>query len=317
LSGHVVALSGGVGGAKLAHGLARVLGGDELTIIVNTGDDFQHLGLHVSPDIDAVIYALAGLSDPIRGWGRRDETWTFMAALAQLGGETWFRLGDADLAMHVERSRQLAAGESLSGVTDRIARRLGIGARVVPMSEDAVRTRLSTDEGWLDFQEYFVHRQCRPAVRAIEYAGAATARAQPEALAALTRADLRVVVICPSNPFLSVEPILALPELRAALAAAAAPVIAVTPIVGGRAVKGPAAKMLRELGFEASSAAVARRYADFVDAFVSDASDPMPESVPGVQLLRAPTLMTGIGEREQLARTVLELAERLPRTPRS
>lgn len=311
MSGHVVALSGGVGGAKLAHGLARVLAAGELTIIVNTGDDFRHLGLMVSPDIDAVVYALAGLSDPVKGWGRRDETWSFMAALAGLGGESWFQLGDADLAMHVERSWRLAAGEPLSAVTDRIRRRLGIGARILPMSDDPVRTRLLTDAGWLDFQEYFVHRRCQPAVRALEYAGAGSARAQADALVALGRPDLRAVVICPSNPFLSIEPMLALPELRAALGQTAAPVVAVTPIIGGQAVKGPAAKMLRELGLEASSAAVARRYAGLVDLFLSDAADPAPEPVPGVEFARAPTLMTRVEEREGLARAVLGLADQL------
>jgi LPPG:FO 2-phospho-L-lactate transferase len=311
LSGHVVALSGGVGGAKLAHGLARVLAAQDLTIIVNTGDDFRHLGLHVSPDIDSVLYALAGLADPVQGWGRRDETWSFMAALAGLGGETWFQLGDADLAMHVERSWRLAAGETLSAVTDRIRRRLGIGAHIVPMSDDPVRTRVHTDAGWLDFQEYFVHRRCEPAVRALEYTGAGRARAQADALAALGRPDLRAVVICPSNPFLSIEPMLALPELRAALGRTAAPVVAVTPIIGGRAVKGPAAKMARELGLEASSAAVARRYAGLVDLFLSDAADPAPETVPGLEFARAPTLMTGVQDREGLARAVLGLADQL------
>jgi LPPG:FO 2-phospho-L-lactate transferase len=311
LSGHVVALSGGVGGAKLAHGLARVLAAQDLTIIVNTGDDFRHLGLHVSPDIDSVLYALAGLADPVQGWGRRDETWSFMAALAGLGGETWFQLGDADLAMHVERSWRLAAGETLSAVTDRIRRRLGIGAHIVPMSDDPVRTRVHTDAGWLDFQEYFVHRRCEPAVRALEYTGAGRARAQADALAALGRPDLRAVVICPSNPFLSIEPMLALPELRAALGRTAAPVVAVTPIIGGQAVKGPAAKMLRELGFEASSAAVARRYAGLVDLFLSDAADPAPEPVPGLELARVPTLMTSVEDREGLARAVLGLADQL------
>lgn len=311
MSGHVVALSGGVGGAKLAHGLARVLAAEDLTIIVNTGDDFRHLGLHVSPDIDSVLYALAALADPVKGWGRRDETWSFMAALAGLGGETWFQLGDADLAMHVERSWRLAAGEPLSAVTDRIRRRLGIGARILPMSDDPVCTRLLTDAGWLDFQEYFVHRRCEPAVRALEYAGAESARAQADALAALGRPDLRAVVICPSNPFLSIEPMFALPELRAALGQTAAPVVAVTPIVGGQAVKGPAAKMLRELGLEASSAAVARRYAGLVDLFLSDAADPAPEPVPGVEFARAPTLMTRLEDREGLARAVLGLADQL------
>lgn len=309
MSGHVVALSGGVGGAKLAQGLAQVLAGPDLTIIVNTGDDFRHLGLWVSPDVDSVVYALAGLADPERGWGRRQETWSFMAALEGLGGTTWFRLGDADLAMHVERSWRLAAGESLSAVTDRIRRRLGIAARILPMSDDPVATQLETEAGWLDFQDYFVRRRCEPRVRAIRYAGAERARVQPGVLAALQRPDLRAVVLCPSNPFLSIEPMLALPALRAALEQTAAPVVAVTPIIGGQAVKGPAAKMLRDLGFEASSAAVARRYAGLIDVFVSDAADPAPEPVPGVRFACEPTLMRRDEDRERLARRVLALAD--------
>src|SRR6185437_9985760 len=199
VTGRVVALCGGVGGAKLAQGLGMALAPGELSIIVNTGDDFQHLGLCISPDLDSVMYALAGLSDPVRGWGRRNETWTFMKALEALGGESWFQLGDGDLAMHVERTWRLAHGATLSDVTAHLCRALGIAVRVLPMSDDPVRTRVLTEEGWLDFQEYFVHRQCRPAVREFTFAGADTARAQPEALAALERRDLRAIIICPSN----------------------------------------------------------------------------------------------------------------------
>ncbi|MGA2189169.1 MAG: 2-phospho-L-lactate transferase, partial [Steroidobacteraceae bacterium] len=260
MSGPVVALCGGVGGAKLAHGLRLALPPEQLCVIVNTGDDFRHLGLSISPDLDSVLYALADLSDPVRGWGRRDETWTFMKALEQLGGETWFQLGDGDLALHVERSRRLAAGASLSAVTAQLCRALGIAVQVLPMSDDAVHTRVLTTDGWLDFQDYFVRRQCRPAVRAFTFEGAAAARAQTEALAALERRDLRAIIICPSNPFVSIEPILAVPGIRAAIEGSDAPVIAVTPIIGGRAIKGPAGKMLAELGADVSGAAVARRY---------------------------------------------------------
>jgi len=312
--GPVVALSGGVGGAKLAHGLAMALAPDELTLIVNTGDDFRHLGLHISPDLDSVMYALAGLSDPARGWGRREETWTFMSALAGLGAESWFRLGDADLAVHVERSWRLAQGWPLSRVTAHLCAHLGIAARVLPMSDDPVRTRVLTDAGWLDFQDYFVRQQCRPTVRQFEFAGAASARAQPEALAALARPDLRAIVICPSNPFVSVEPILAVPGLRAAMLDSGAPIIAVTPIIGGRAVKGPAAKMLAELGLEVSAAAVARRYAGLVGGFVTDASDPPPAAVAGMVYFRAATLMGTDEDRLRLAREVLRAADQLRAT---
>jgi LPPG:FO 2-phospho-L-lactate transferase len=311
MTGHVVALCGGVGGAKLVHGLSLALPPEELSVIVNTGDDFQHLGLHVAPDLDSVVYALAGLSDPDRGWGRRSETWTFMAALKGLGGETWFRLGDGDLAMHVERSRLLARGVTLSDITAQVCRALGIAVRLLPMSDDPVRTRVLTAEGWLDFQEYFVHRQCEPAVRGFMFAGAEGARAQPDALAVLQRHDLRAVIICPSNPFVSVEPILAVPGMRTAIRHSGAAVIAVTPIIGGKAIKGPAAKMMAELGLEVNGAAVARRYADIIDGFVIDRSDPLPDPLPGVTFIRAPTLMKSTDDRERLARAALQAADTL------
>jgi LPPG:FO 2-phospho-L-lactate transferase len=309
--GLVLALCGGVGGAKLAHGLALALPPEELTVVVNTGDDFQHLGLHISPDLDSVMYALAGLSDPARGWGRRDETWNFMRALADLGGESWFQLGDGDLATHVERTWRLAQGASLSAVTARLCAALRIRACVLPMSDDPIRTRVLTDEGWLDFQQYFVQRQCQPRVRDFMFAGSDTARPHPEVLAALDRSDLRAVVLCPSNPFVSIEPILAVAGIRAAIQRTNAPVIAVTPIIGGRAVKGPAGKMLAELGFDVSGAAVARRYSGLIDAFVSDATDTIADGVPGVRIFSAPTLMSSIEARLHLAREVLRIADAL------
>jgi LPPG:FO 2-phospho-L-lactate transferase len=311
MTGHVVALCGGVGGAKLAHGLSLALPPGELSVIVNTGDDFQHLGLHVAPDLDSVIYALAGLSDPVRGWGRRDETWTFMEALKGLGGESWFQLGDGDLAMHVERTWRLAQGATLSEVTAHLCRALGIAIRVLPMSDDPVRTRVLTAEGWLDFQEYFVHRQCRPAVQEFAFAGAETARAQPEALSALKRHDLRAIVICPSNPFVSVEPILAVPGIRAAIQQSHAPVVAVTPIIGGKAIKGPAAKMMAELGLDVSGEAVARRYAGLIDGFVIDHADPFPEPRQDVMFFGAATLMSTSDDRLRLAHAVLQAADTL------
>ena len=314
MTSHVVALCGGVGGAKLAHGLGMALQPAELTIIVNTGDDFQHLGLSIAPDLDSVIYALAGLSDPVRGWGRRDETWTFMAALRGLGGESWFQLGDGDLAMHVERSWRLAHGATLSEITAHLCQALAIAARVLPMSDEPVRTRVLTAEGWLDFQEYFVHRQCEPAVRELMFAGAETARAQPDALAALKRRDLRAIIICPSNPFVSVEPILAVPGIRAAMQQSDAPVVAVTPIIGGKAIRGPAAKMMAELGLEVSAAAVARRYAGIIDGFVIDQTDPIPEPMQGVTFFSAATLMNTIDDRLRLAHAALRAADTLSAT---
>jgi LPPG:FO 2-phospho-L-lactate transferase len=313
VSGHVVALCGGVGGAKLAHGLSMALAAaaDSLSIIVNTGDDFQHLGLSISPDLDSVMYALAGLSDPVKGWGRRDETWRFMAALRDLGGESWFQLGDTDLAVHVERSWRLAQGATLTAVTAHLCKALGISARILPMSDDPVRTRVLTAQGWMDFQDYFVRHQCQPAVREFMFFGADSAHPQPDALAALTRPDLRAIVICPSNPFVSVEPILAVPGIRAAIQQARAPVLAVTPIIGGKAIKGPAAKMLTELGLDVSAAGVARRYVGLIDAFVVDNSDPAPEPLPGVTFVSAATLMSSVDDRLWLARAVLRAADTL------
>lgn len=308
---HVVALCGGVGGAKLADGLSRALPADDLTIVVNTGDDFKHLGLHISPDLDSVLYALSGLADPQRGWGRREETWTFMAALESLGGESWFRLGDGDLATHVERTWRLAQGASLSSVTAHLCAALRIGPSVLPMSDDPVRTRVLTDEGWLDFQDYFVRRQCRPRALEFSFAGVELARPQPRFMSALKRADLRAIVICPSNPFVSIEPILALEGVRAAIRSAAAPVVAVTPIIGGKAIKGPAAKMLAELGLEVSGAGVARRYVDILDGFILDNADGSPDPIPGVEFFTARTLMSSVEDRVALAREVLSVADTL------
>jgi LPPG:FO 2-phospho-L-lactate transferase len=304
----VIALSGGVGGAKLALGLSRVLPQGDLTVIANTGDDFEHLGLAISPDIDTLLYTLAGLDNPATGWGRRDESWNFMAALEALGGETWFRLGDRDLAAHIERTRRLRAGETLSQITKDFRDRFGIDARVLPMSDDPVRTRVKTKDSWLDFQSYFVRHRCEPMISAIEFAGADGARPQPELLAALADPALRAVIICPSNPFISIEPILALRGVRAALRDCAAPVVAVSPIIGGRAVKGPTAKMMRELGLETSAAAVARRYGDLIDAYIVDQADAAGCTGLDCRTVPAKALMETLADREALARIALEAA---------
>jgi LPPG:FO 2-phospho-L-lactate transferase len=309
MSGLVIALSGGIGGAKLALGLARVLPADELLVVANTGDDFEHLGLSISPDIDTVMYTLSGLSNPDLGWGRRDETWSFMQTLATLGGEDWFRLGDRDLALHVERTRRLRGGETLSAITADLCARLGVACRVVPMSDQPVRTRVRDATGWIDFQDYFVRQQCRPVVRELAFQGAATARPLPALLAALAGGDVRAVVICPSNPFISIEPMLALPDLRAALRDCGAPVIAVSPIIGGQAVKGPTAKMMAELGLEVSAAGVARRYGDLLDGYVVDNADAAAMPRGGAQVIAAATLMTTLADREALARIVLDAAD--------
>ena len=304
----VVALSGGVGGAKLALGLSRILPPGDLTVVANTGDDFEHLGLAISPDLDTLMYVLAGLDDPERGWGRRDETWTFMQALAALGGETWFQLGDGDLATHVERTRRLQAGERLSDITADFCRRLGIATRIIPMSDDRVRTRVRTADGWLDFQDYFVRRRCEPAVLELAYEGAAGAQLHRKVLAALADPQLQAVVICPSNPFISIEPILAVPGVRAAFRVCPAPVVSVSPIIGGRAVKGPTAKMMQELGMEVSAASVARHYGDLIDGYVLDHADAGSTGGLAVRVALAQTLMRTLADREALAREVLAIA---------
>jgi LPPG:FO 2-phospho-L-lactate transferase len=269
----IVALAGGVGGAKLAKGLADVLAPDELMVVVNTGDDFEHLGLRVSPDLDTVMYTLAGINDSARGWGIAGETWNFMQGLAALGGETWFQLGDRDLATHVERTHRLRAGESLSAVTERLCAQLGVRQRVVPMSDEPVRTLVHTTDGILAFQEYFVRRRAEPAVARLEFAGVDRARMAEAFLHGLESPSLSAVVICPSNPYLSIAPILALEGMRTALQRSRVPVIAVSPIVAGRALKGPAAKIMRELGKEPSSLEVARFYHGLIDALVVDQAD--------------------------------------------
>lgn len=306
----VLALSGGIGGAKLALGLYRILLPGELTVVANTCDDFEHLGLSISPDIDTVLYTLAGIDNPVTGWGRRDETWTFMAALEALGGETWFKLGDGDLATHVERTRRLVAGESLSQITDDFRRRLGISARVLPMADDRVRTRLRTGEGWLDFQDYFVRLRAAPVVREIAYLGDPHLEPNPDFLAAVAADDLETVVICPSNPFLSIDPILNLPGVREALRACRAPVVAVSPIIGGKAVKGPTAKIMAELGLPTNAAAVAQHYADILDIFIADEADARDMHGLGIPTRVCRTLMLTLEDRDNLARIVLKAAGR-------
>ena len=307
----VIALSGGIGGAKLALGLSRILPADNLLVVANVGDDFEHLGLHISPDADTLMYTLAGLDNASLGWGRQDETWSFMETLVTLGGADWFRLGDRDLAVHVERTRRLRQGETLSAIAADFCRRLGVSPRVLPATDDRLRTKIRTDEGWLDFQDYFVRLQCRPIVREIVFDGADSAHAHPDLLAALCDERLRAVIICPSNPFISVEPILAAQGLRKALYACAAPVVAVSPIIGGRAVKGPTAKMMAELGLGSSAVAVAKRYGDLLDCFVMDLADADEAGRVTTKVALARTLMTNLEEREQLAHSVLAAADAL------
>lgn len=312
--GMVLALSGGIGGAKLALGLAKILPAEQLAIVVNTGDDFEHLGLHISPDIDTLLYTLAGINNQETGWGRANESWSFMSALGELGADTWFRLGDRDLALNVYRTHCLRSGQTLSKVTADIAGRLGLSVMIATMSDDPVRTFVDTDAGLLEFQEYFVRRQCEPAVSGILFKGSESARPSPEFAKLLQRPDLAAVIICPSNPFLSIDPMLSIPGVRDSLENCSAPVIAISPIVQGKAIKGPTAKIMDELGIPVAASAVAEHYGSLIDGFVLDTSDAQfASSIAGTDLTVevTNTVMQTLDDRMTLARNVLEFAARL------
>lgn len=307
----VVELAGGVGGAKLAEGLAAHLRRD-LTIVVNTGDDLELHGLAIWPDHDTVAYTLAGLDDEVRGWGLRDETWTVMDGLAALGDEAWFRLGDRDLATHLWRTDRLRSGARPTDVARELAAALGIGPTILPMSDQPVRTEVLTDDGWLEFQEYFVHRHQAPDVHEVRFRGIETAHPTPEVLAAVAAAD--IIVIAPSNPIVSIGPILALPGMVAALADARdrdVPIVAVSGIIGGKALKGPADRMLTSLGQESTALGVARLYAGVATAFIVDATDAESSTSIadlGLRPVVADTIMTDDAARTRVAGAVLRAA---------
>ena len=296
----IVALAGGVGGAKLAHGLAQILSPEDLTIIVNTGDDFEHYGLYICPDLDTVCYTLAGLANPETGWGRVNETWNVIQNAKSLGGPGWFKLGDQDLGTHLERTRRMKEGQCLSEITRDFCKAWGVPQTILPMSDSPVRTIVETDEGELAFQEYFVHRRCEPRVTGFRFDGADQAEPAAGTREAIESAD--AVVICPSNPWVSIDPILKiLPKIGK-------PVVAVSPIIGGETVKGPAAKMYSELGIEPSALAVARHYRDLLQGFVMDQVDKQLEGeIMRLRIKTAVTntLMKSHDDRVRLAQEVL------------
>ena len=311
-SGHILALCGGVGGAKLALGLASTLAPGDLTVVANTGDDFEHLGFHISPDVDTVMYTLSGLANPETGWGRAGETWNFMDSLRTLGGEDWFQLGDKDLATHVERARQLDAGLPLSAITESLCKKVGINHTVTPMTDDRVRTMIETTDDVLAFQHYFVRDKCAPVVTGFDIQGASCAQPAPAFLAALKNPSLAAIVLCPSNPFVSIDPILKLSGVRDLLDQTSVPIIAVSPIVGGKAIKGPAAKMMSELGIDVTSRSIAEHYASFLSAIVIDTQDAVEEDslrtvVPHVLVTN--TVMKSLEDKVRLAADVLAFSK--------
>jgi len=315
---HYLVITGGVGGAKLAIGLSTTLPASDVTFAVNTGDDFDHLGFHISPDIDTLTYTLAGLNDTDRGWGRRDESWNFLSTLRTLDKETWFQLGDRDLAIHVYRTLLLTQGKTLSEVTDVIAKKLGINHFLTPMTDQSLRTVVVTADGKLPFQDYFVKYQAKPIVEAIEFSGFELARLSPGVSEALASVDLRGVIICPSNPYLSIDPILSIPGFRSLLSEIAVPVIAVSPIIGGKAIKGPTEKIMNEMELEAgcSALSVARHYQDILDGIIIDTLDAeQSEDIAalGLEVSVGETLMTSLQIKQDLAQHCLSLIEKINR----
>jgi LPPG:FO 2-phospho-L-lactate transferase len=301
----VVALAGGVGGAKLADGLAQVLPPDQLTIVVNTADDFTHLGLRISPDMDTVCYTLAGLANPETGWGRRDETWNVYQAMQSLGITDWFHLGDSDLATHLLRTEYVNEGRKLSQVTRELCRMLGVKVNVLPMSDDIIQTWVRTDEGELEFQEYFVHRQCLPIVKGFRFVGSEGAKPAPDVMEVIDACD--AVIICPSNPWVSIDPILSITGIKQAITNQL--VVAVSPIIGNKTIKGPAAKMFSELGIQPSALAVAQHYHQLIHTIFIDQSDRGLKAA--IDNLDVHTILTNIlminqKDRGRLAEEIIE-----------
>ena len=305
----IVALAGGVGGAKMAQGLQAALVPGELTVIVNTADDFELYGLHISPDLDTVMYTLAGIADPVQGWGIAGDTRQTLSAIAEYGREPWFQLGDRDFATHILRSELLRNGQRLTEASAWLSKALGVTSNIVPMTDSPVATRIMTAAGTLDFQDYFVARRQSDIVLGVEFAGIEGARPTAEAISAIASAD--VIVVAPSNPIVSIGPILAVPGMRQALEEANAPIVAISPIVGGQALKGPAANMLQSLGHEVSALGVVRILKELVDGFVMDSIDrPFAPAIEdlGVSVLVTNTIMGDLDDRKRLAEEVLAFA---------
>lgn len=312
-NGQTIILSGGVGGAKLVLGMSHILAPEQLTVVTNTGDDFDHYGLRICPDTDTALYTLSGLSDQEKGWGRAEETWRFMQAIKDLGGEDWFNLGDTDLALHLIRTQSLAEGKTLTQVTQMLANTMGIHLTLLPMTNDRVTTKVMTKTGQLDFQHYFVRDQCRPEVTGFSFQGLSEASVNPQLIRSLD-SQPEAIIFAPSNPYVSIDPIIKLPELLPKMRQNNTPIVAVSPIVGGTAIKGPAAKMMFELGLDVSPLAIAEHYKDVIYGLVIDEQDQKYASAiesMGVAVQVAPTIMHDLNSRIRLAQTCLDFAQEL------
>ncbi len=309
-------ITGGVGGAKLCLGLTHKLSAEQVAFVVNIGDDFEHLGLHISPDLDSLTYTLAGISNPKLGWGRQDETWNCITALAEIDGDDWFNLGDKDLATHLKRTQMLKSGLTLTEATEKITRSFGIEYKLLPVSNDKVRTIVNTEIGSLDFQHYFVREKCLPAIRGFDFEGCGRAESTTQVQAAFSDPDLAGIIICPSNPFVSIDPMLAIPSFVEALRKSQVPVVAITPIVSGEAIKGPTAKIMRELDIPVTALAVAERYSSLIDGFIVDQQDSsLTEGISklGIETIVAQTVMVTLGDRVELAEKTIEFVRHLRR----
>lgn len=311
--GRVVAICGGVGGAKLALGLQDILA-DRLNVVVNVADDFTHLGLAISPDLDTVLYTLSGLNDEDRGWGRAGETWNFMSALTKIGAESWFLLGDRDVATHVERTRRLHSGQTITEITAAFAAQLGVKAKIYPVTNDPIRTVVDTNDGRMEFQRYFVEHRCEPEVKGIEFNGISAAKPSDEVLRALRSNDVDLVVICPSNPYLSIDPILKIPDLTAAIRASGAPVIAVSPIIGGQSIKGPTKKLMDELNVPVNTPSIAAHYYGLIDGLVVDVVDEHDAALLDINVCATQTLMKDRETKRALAEAVVDFGAKLRRS---
>ena len=311
MNSKVLAVSGGVGGAKLALGLYHVLEPGHLTVLANTGDDFEHFGMSISPDIDTLMYTLAGVSNKDQGWGRANETWSFMEATKELGGEDWFNLGDRDLATNVLRTSRLRMGKSLGEITKEFCEKLGVHAEILPMSDEPVRTMVKTLEGDVPFQQYFVRDRCSSIVTGFEFDGVDAAQPSHKVVNAIVDSEFDAIIICPSNPFISIDPILSVAGYKEALMKSETPVVGISPIIGSDSVKGPTAKIMKELGMPVSSLSVAKHYKEILDGFIVDTQDDLTAEDAGIPVYKTNIMMDTFEKKKALARETMGFSAQL------